>query len=95
MVGLGDPGAPPAGFPKVALVITNDGFEAFRIAMAEVPELKAWLDYGYHLFPSPRRAAAFRRAMEEHRPWDAFDLFAGDHQAWANSSAVTFKPWWP
>lgn len=83
--------------PRAALVTTDTGLADFQAALLAVPPLEAWQTYGYRVVSSGRAGAAFRRALQERRPWDAFPGL-GDREYWRTvHSAMTLlaPPLWP
>lgn len=65
---------PPARRPEPSL-------DDYAAALFTEPPLSAWRQYGYQVVPSGRAGAAFRRALAERRPWDAWPEL-GDREFW-------------
>jgi transcriptional regulator with XRE-family HTH domain len=62
---------------------------AYSTALATVPPWEAWQTYGYRLVPSGRAGAAFRRYLEEGKPWLAFPDVFPDEAAWRLAAPMT------
>lgn len=89
------PAEPPsmaAVLRKSDALLTTDPdpelLQAFSDALAAIPELEAWREFGYHLFNSPQKAAHFRRELAASRPWNAFEVFGGDEAAFRSSERM-------
>jgi transcriptional regulator with XRE-family HTH domain len=65
------------------------GLEAYIAALATVQPLDAWKTYGYRLVPSGRAGAAFRRYLEDGKPWLAFPDVFPDEAAWRLTAPLT------
>jgi hypothetical protein len=68
---------------------------AYLAALATVPPLRAWQEYGYRLVASGRAGAAFRHQLAAGRPWLAFPEVFGDEAGYRATAAMDFRPLWP